>query len=295
MKLALKFSVLFFLFSCQNQNTDNQQIAKQNLNPVIYGEDNRFDFSEITDLSVRELARSTVALISNEHLVYDNVFDSFHLEKADLGLTMCSQEKYLRQPLYAHCSGSLIAPDVILTAGHCIRDQRLCKDTKFAFDYTLFDSNVALNSLPAKNVFACAEIIYLSEIKTAADFALVRLDRVVTDRKPLKLSETGLSYQDQLMMIGHPAGLPTKFTVNGKVRSLMNAAYIVASIDSYSGNSGSSVFNQKTHEIIGVLVRGENDYERQNGCYVSKKCTEDGCRGEEITRVSEIKKYLPKN
>ena len=59
------------------------------------------------------------------------------------------------------------------------------------------------------------------------------------------------------------------------------------------GNSGSAVFNQNTYEIIGVLARGDQDFSRQNSCYVAKVCDEDDCRGEDITRISVIKKYIP--
>ena len=95
MKSILNYSVLFLLFSCVGESPDRQQISKLQSNAVIYGEDNRFDYSEISDVALKNLARSTVALISSEHLVYDNVFDVFHLEKPDFGLNMCSKEKFL--------------------------------------------------------------------------------------------------------------------------------------------------------------------------------------------------------
>jgi V8-like Glu-specific endopeptidase len=66
-------------------------------------------------------------------------------------------------------------------------------------------------------------------------------------------------------------------------------------LDAFQGNSGSSVFNQKTRQIVGVLVRGEQDYERQNGCYVAKVCGENDCRGEDVMRISEIRKKLPED
>lgn len=282
-----------FIFSCQKNAI--QSLKTANPNPIIYGEDNRFDYNQVSDPDLQEMARSTVALISNEHLVYDSIFDNFHLEKPDINLPMCPSEKFRRQPQWAHCSGSLIGADLILTAGHCVPDGKACKNTKFIFDYTFLNAQTSLVDLPAKNIFSCAGIIFTTNQKNEADFAIIRLDRQVVGRTVLKFSEQEITYNDPLMLIGHPAGYPTKLTLNGKVRSLLPEAFFVASVDAFAGNSGSSVFDQNTRRIVGVLARGENDYEKTDGCYKAKVCRDDDCRGEDVTRISEIKKYLPQN
>ncbi len=261
---------------------------------VIYGNDDRLDYTEVADQDLRDMARSTVALIDNDHLVYDSVFDKFNLEHENSGITLCGTEKFRKQPLWAHCSGTLVAPDLIITAGHCVENARDCKNTKFVFDYTEFEKNMVMTAFPAANVYGCKEIIHTTQNKNGADFAIVRLERDVKGRPPLAISERAVTYHDAVMMIGHPAGMPTKFTMNGKVRNLLPENYFAISIDAFSGNSGSGIFDQATHKIVGVLARGENDYERENGCYFSKKCDEDGCRGEDVTKVSEIIKFLPR-
>ena len=45
---------------------------------------------------------------------------------------MCPDERFAAQPANADCSATLIAPDIMLTAGHCINS---CGDSRFVFDY----------------------------------------------------------------------------------------------------------------------------------------------------------------
>ncbi|MFN8369647.1 MAG: S46 family peptidase [Bacteriovoracaceae bacterium] len=89
-------------------------------------------------------------------------------------------------------------------------------------------------------------------------------------------------------------GLPTKISDGANVRTNNNPKYFVANLDTYGGNSGSAVFNTKTGEVEGILVRGENDYvyDSAQGCRVSNKCTNAGCRGEDVTRITNIKELM---
>jgi hypothetical protein len=95
-----------------------------------------------------------------------------------------------------------------------------------------------------------------------------------------------------LVVVGHPSGLAVKIAAGATVRSNLESAYFVANLDTYGGNSGSAVFNEQTGLIEGILVRGETDFKYKNGCYVSNICDVDGCRGEDVTRVSEILSHV---
>lgn len=291
---AFVFFALIGFTACDSNHKN--QFTTQQASPVIYGEDNRKDFDEVSDTNLKEMAGSTVALIEKEKMTLDTVFNVYRFEKPSSTLPLCPSEKFHDQSTWAFCSGSLVAPDVVLTAGHCIEDEKDCKSTFFVFDYELHGKQKIFSQVSAENVFTCSEIIYSGAQKQAADFALIRLDREVKDREPLALSDKEVVYSDQLMMIGHPEGYPTKFTFGGKIRSLLSPSFFRIAIDAYSGNSGSSVFDQNTYKIVGVLSRGENDYVRKNSCLVSNVCDEEtGCRGEDVTRIEEVKKYLPKD
>jgi hypothetical protein len=76
------------------------------------------------------------------------------------------------------------------------------------------------------------------------------------------------------------------------VRDNQPAAFFVANLDTYGGNSGSPVFNSTTHDVEDVLVRGENDFVQQGGCRVSLVCPNTGCQGEDCTRTTEFASFL---
>ncbi|MDD5627517.1 MAG: serine protease, partial [Elusimicrobia bacterium] len=128
-----------------------------------------------------------------------------------------------------------------------------------------------------------------------ADWALVKLDRPAAGHKPLALNKAGTpANKTPLFVIGHPAGLPTKVAGGATVRDASPEGYFVANLDTYGGNSGSAVFNAYTGLVEGILVRGENDYVWKGDCMVSNKCPEDGCRGEDVTKLSAVLSSLPK-
>ncbi len=72
----------------------------------------------------------------------------------------------------------------------------------------------------------------------------------------------------KLYVIGHPSGLPTKVADGAQVCT-QKGTHFSANLDTYGGNSGSAVFNAKTNEVVGILVRGANDYTYDMG----RRCT----------------------
>jgi hypothetical protein len=101
-------------------------------------------------------------------------------------------------------------------------------------------------------------------------------------------------------VIGHPVGLPTKFADGANVRNNNNESFFVCNLDTYGGNSGSPVFNSSTHELEGILVRGETDFiVTENGCRKSNVCPQNDpnfvCRGEDCTRSTEFGDFVPSN
>lgn len=283
---------LLFLVACSPQKPSISFEQTLTTSNVVYGEDGRKDLSEINDPQLIEMARSTVAFMDSKDLVYDSVFNKYNFENAEPTLPFCTTEKFRNQPRWADCSGTLISEDRILTAGHCVPTAKDCAQAKIVFDYAIMTGEKSVASISGDNVFSCKKVIAFSNLKLDTDFAIIQLDRPVEGRKPLEFSTAELTFKNQLLLIGHPEGLPTKITFNGKIRSLIPAHYFTASLDAFSGNSGSAVFDQDTKKIVGVLVRGERDYDRKNGCYVAKQCDEDGCRGEDVTRISEVLKFL---
>lgn len=267
-----------------------QIMASVNGVDVIYGEDNRKDVFASTDSAFVELARSTAGMIKDTNITVANG------EATVSGRTLqargiCASERFSQQISAANCSGFIVADNVLVTAGHCIRSEADCQTYKWVFDYKVDHEDQGDVTVPASNVYSCKRIIARSlDNATKDDYAMIELDRKVTDRGPLSFRRSGkLSVGAPLVVIGHPTGLPTKISDGANVRSRAGK-YFVANLDTYGGNSGSAVFNTDTQEVEGILVRGETDYvyDSAKGCQVSNKCSDTNCRGEDVTYINNV-------
>ena len=127
---------------------------------------------------------------------------------------ICATAKYADQITAANCSGFLVGEDLLVTAGHCIRSMGDCRSYKWVFDFAVKSATVdkARVEVEKTAVYGCSEIIEQSLDRSSQDdFALIRLDRKVTDRKVLTVRTEGkVADRTELVVIGHPTGLPTK-------------------------------------------------------------------------------------
>lgn len=258
---------------------------------VIYGQDNRHDLYEIQDEAVRKVFQSTTAMLYLRSLTLEGSRYSVKTDVYGEEMQLCSSEKFYHQPAAAMCSGFLVGEDLMATAGHCINENN-CDGMAFAFNFAMKSESQAPQSLDKDDVYFCSKVV-AHELSRTVDYALVKLDRPVVGHEPLKLATQDAQALDNLIVVGHPSGLPTKVTVEAQVRS-SNENYFVANLDTYGGNSGSAVFNAETLEVLGILVRGETDfrYDYAQKCYVSNVCEDDKCRGEDVTHISYIRKGL---
>ncbi len=286
--LMLVLSALF-ITGCGQDVESNKAVAEPQFETqVIYGSDDRRDWYE-ADAAYQRLAQSTVGLFYSSDLVTSGNSVTVRTSRPN----WCSDEPFQNQGTGAFCSGFLVGPDLIVTAGHCIRSQSSCNTTKFAFGFALKTRNHDYKTLSKDDVYGCRELLTTKVEGAGADYAVVRLDRPVVGYQPLPIRRSGtIARNTELVVIGHPAGLPSKIADNARVRSVANS-YLVANLDTYGGNSGSAVFNTQTHEVEGILVRGDNDFVFSNGCRRSNVCADGGCRGEDVTKIENVLSFVP--
>ncbi len=306
--------------SSGTKSIDNQ------ISHVIYGEDDRKEIYEAPSEEHKEVARSTAILVQDQDLTYDSTTMTYSHDSMTFGESqlLCSDVRFYEQYSLGYCSGFLIAPDLVLTAGHCFSDEEdclssanyascvqnlnNCDNTRFVFDFALLQSesdSQGPKSFPESDVYKCKELLYDKDVEYAqigkqwietssSDFAIVRLDRSVENRSPLKLNRAEeAKVKDEVFVVGHPSGIPSKITDNAEVRSVGSEIYYLNS-DTYGGNSGSAVFSEGTFRVEGILVSGETDFAQKPGfaCYVSNRCEEDGCTGEGVTKIQQILSHI---
>ena len=172
---------------------------------------------------------------------------------------ICSDARFAQQKTAANCSGFLVGPDLLVTAGHCVQTASDCRNNKWVFNYAHTTSSSDM-TITTDDVYGCKEIISQSlDRRTKNDYALLRLDRKVEGREPLTVRTEGkVKTNTPLVVIGHPTGLPSKVADGAWVRNNNPGVYFVANLDTFGGNSGSAVFNSETGVVEGILVRGED-------------------------------------
>lgn len=263
---------------------------------VIYGVDNRINYSHASS-HYQDLADSTAGMVHDRHIKKSGFNYTFKASRFGGRLIgnmfdngpICMDEKFADELTLPDCSGFLIAKNILVTAGHCVRDHSTCRSIKWVFGFTKDVAN--RGEISKDNVYSCSKI--LSRGDAPKDFAILKLDREVANRSALRVSSKKVRVGDEVTAIGHPSGLPTKIASGARVFKTTQSTF-KTNLDTFSGSSGSAVFDDRTGEVVGILVKGAEDFVRDgaDGCFRINRCKEDlsgsGCSGEGVTRISEI-------
>ncbi len=234
---------------------------------------------------------------------------------------VCPEVRFTKQNSLSYaCTGFLVEPDLIVTAGHCMvntgesqhETELYCKAFSWLFDY---NETTHAEDISADNLYKCKEVIYAVKDEHAPfrDYALVRLNRTVKGRTPFKINANPVKSTDVFGMIGYPMGLPAKLSKNGRIlTNNTNRHSFLTNLDAFEGNSGSGVFNTR-NEIVGILVGGTPSANTlTNGkCEILNRCSERGTQcllpdkdtsvfpgyqgvGSEVQRIEPVLKLIEK-
>jgi hypothetical protein len=205
---------------------------------------------------------------------------------------LCKTERFYDQPAGAFCSGFLVSPDAIVTAGHCITNASDCSAAKFVFGYSVKKEGAYPSKAEPGETYGCASIISRQYTDWKGDYALIKLDRPVTGHIPLALNRAdSITEGAGLVIIGHPSGMPLKVAGDATVRGVY-PEFFIANLDSFGGNSGSAVFNAKTRQVEGILVRGDIDFTQKGDCYVVNTNPQNAGWGESATKISLVLPFI---
>ena len=292
--------------STKSLNYMNQELSF-NAPAIIYGRDDRYEANSYFDDNFVKKAHSVAMRVANKHLSESredpNIINFLNKKLKQTMPQLCPTEKYLEQTILGDCTGFLVSPTTLVTAGHCMKSENECLNNKWVFDY-----NEDTKDLKKNDVYACKKIISQKEIYSkneVSDYAVIQLDRPVFDRAPLERRKFGqVPYGTPLLVIGHPLGLPMKITDGAEVmpmndielktrfRSLfLRDHYFTANLDSYAGNSGSPVFNVDTGKVEGVLIQGADDFvfDEKESCIKSRHLRNNYHHTyEKVMKITEI-------
>jgi V8-like Glu-specific endopeptidase len=296
-----KTELLFFCFL--------SNLAFANTIPLelksIYNIDNRELVSGTTAPDIQELSKSVGLIFFKKDLIpgqlQSTLFGNLLTEKPPIGNNYCSTEKFANHISYkTACTGFLIGKDVLATAGHCFYGKNDCQNKLIVFNVK--SSNEVSNgfSITNNNIFRCSKIISTISDSTTnqLDYAVIKLDRKA-DLPVLKIrTKDSIQDEDNVFMIGHPLGLPLVYSKEASVDENSNEMYFKTTLNSFHGNSGSPVFNTKTHLVEGIMVRGERDevYDEVRQCnrYAVYASSEKD-KGEGVTRIKAVIPFIYKN
>lgn len=267
----------------------------------IYGEDNRHFVTELNseDFKYSMPVGAMIAQSTISYSILDSIF--FRPQTLNEGLNVCIDEKYSRMPYLSKCSGVLVAKNLVLTAGHCVKNMDDCHNYFWYFDY--LNSSDLINSkneieIKNESVYHCKKIVEhmdVTNLNGTIDYTLIELDRKVLNIKPLELPRNILYKKSRnLMVIGHPLGMPKMYTDNFSVRKSNKKSSFIINSDTMSGNSGSAVIDMDSKKLVGILVSGEADFkfDFNENCNRNKICPDDACLGETVTSFTTFYNLL---
>ncbi len=254
--------------------------------------DNRKDWYEILDENIKRNSGCVAVVVMKQGVIKTGNGNSL-LKTCKYGplFNLCECERFREQPvtIVPHFTGFLVKDDVIAVAGHSV-NHRSVTSIRVIFGYKMITSSVSLVELPDESIYKGKELISSHYVGNGADWALIKLDRKVKDQAIAVLSRNENSFGHSVYAIGHPVGLPQKYSGKARVIKICLRTYFTATLNIYSGDSGSPVFNSDTHEVIGIVSRGYDQYFKFLGnCWTSIKPSDRSPQeGAHCTRVSEF-------
>ena len=276
--------------ACEDPSDPQPQLTERS-EAVVYGEDDRTDVYAHEDPFWRDIARTSIVALIPRGAVRFDPSGQVTIQAGTLGegRNLCDGQRFYDDPTAANCSGTLIDDDLVLTAGHCVETQSDCEGYYYVFDYHYAAEGV-LEEIDVNDVYECRQLAAQELSGGRFDWGVVQLDRVVTAPHapaPVWAFDEALPAGAPVTVIGFGSGIPAKIDTGGRVIDPREDTldYFEATTDTFGGNSGSGVFNEDG-EVVGILVRGEQDYVNSGGCTVVNELADDGSEGaEDITYV----------
>ena len=200
------------------------------------------------------------------------------------GLQLNSKNRFLNQQS-AKCLGTgfFVSEDIIATAAHVIEDCLESLGTHIRFVRNL--SMLKDEQLSEEGIIVSAEDVFkpVSQTispscydcsETKSDWAIMKVISKTGRKSPVftRLEKKAVEEEQELYCLGHGLGLPMKVSCIGKVIKIdPSKDCFDTDLTIFSGNSGSPVFDAKTHRVVGILARGTKEMVKIGNTILFKK------------------------
>lgn len=263
---------------------------------AYYGEDGRKDFFEISDAQTKKLAEAMLYRVDKHELrgwTFQRYWKIITKKLEDKGI--CKNEKFSNQDtIRLGCSAVLIGKNKVLTGGNCISDHTCRNDLYYwTFGYYKKSKEQNFSELHKKNFYKCKEIVKrVYNPNSGTSFTIFTLKKDVKDVEPVKISKKELTKEDELIMMGHPTGLPLKIA-DGAFAIDQDENFFIANSDIRGETIGTIAFNKKTKELVGLMIYGTYNYEYSYENYCKEAAqSEDNQAQELLIKPSMFSEYL---
>ncbi len=213
------------------------------------------DCYEITDAPILNNTLSVAALCNADDL-HETSHGHTSLKTKNYGKTfnLCELEPFRDQPIATGNIGTgfLLSEDILATTNRWIEQNNLTH-LRVLFGYSMTDIGSPNTTFQAEDIYHVRNIIQQGSSLQGDDWVLLKLDRKVTGYKKVVLSKTKISSDQEIYVIGHPLGLPLKYSAGAFVEETHDSSFTV-NLNIYAPSSGSPVFDQNTHHVIGIVV-----------------------------------------
>lgn len=308
-------AILFSLFSLQ-------------LSAESPSENHIIDFKNSNEqtLQYKHMLTNTGILVDDNNihkktLLADRILSIFYNNTQNR--RVCEDVPFIKQIAIGTCSGVLLKPNIVATAGHCV-DKNILSKTWF-FNYQNGD-NLALKKgyKVQRVIFKNFELIrsgYSFERNTInrqrqtigvgplppdmhdysnyRDIALLELETEVEGYIAFNINFSPFFAGRKAISVGYPLGLPLKQNTNGSLIEMASPYYMTTNIETLQGNSGGPLFDVETGDLIAITVNqgfnsvfGLRKGERCYGFKASSMTENDVAHSSGHMTLSQVKQYI---